>query len=265
MNKAIIDSKKAVVEVIANKFKAATSSIIVEYRGLSVAEVTQLRRDLRKENIEFKVYKNSMAQRAASEVGAQDLVSDLVGPNAIAFGEDAVAPARVLFNFAKEHPLLVLKKGIVEGKVVDLDTIKELASLPGREGLISMFMSCIQSPVRNFAYALDALIKSREENGESNPVSADEKAESAKAAAPQAKEESESAITDKGEAEKDVTPKEAAIQDEPAKDAELSGTKAEVPAESAPQTEADTGEKENVEEVKSSEEETPSDSAKAES
>ena len=118
MNQAIIDSKKAVVSEIAQKMKESQSTVVVEYRGLSVAEVTELRRNLREEGVEFKVYKNSLAQRAAVEAGADDLTKDLIGPNAIAFGGDAVAPARVLAKFAKKHEHLVLKSGIVEGKVV---------------------------------------------------------------------------------------------------------------------------------------------------
>lgn len=162
MNEAIINSKKAVVTEIADKMKEAQSTVIVEYRGLSVAEVTQLRRELRAENVDFKVYKNSLAQRAAEAAGASELVKDLVGPNAIAFGNDAVAPARVLAKFAKDHEALVLKSGIVEGKVVGLDTIQKLSVLPNREGMIAKFMGCLQSPVRKFAVALNAVKEQKE-------------------------------------------------------------------------------------------------------
>lgn len=165
MNEAIINSKKAVVAEIADKMKEAQSTVVVEYRGLTVAEVTQLRRDLRAEGVDFKVYKNSLAQRAAEDAGASDLVKDLVGPNAIAFGTDAVAPARVLAKFAKTHEALVLKSGIVEGKVVPTETIQKLSSLPNREGMISMFMGCLQSPVRKFACALNA-VKEQKESAE---------------------------------------------------------------------------------------------------
>lgn len=165
MNEAIINSKKAVVAEIADKMKEAQSTVVVEYRGLTVAEVTQLRRDLRAEGVDFKVYKNSLAQRAAQDAGASDLVKDLVGPNAIAFGTDAVAPARVLAKFAKTHEALVLKSGIVEGKVVPTETIQKLSSLPNREGMISMFMGCLQSPVRKFACALNA-VKEQKESAE---------------------------------------------------------------------------------------------------
>ena len=163
MNEAIINSKKAVVSEIAEKMKQSESTVVVEYRGLTVAEVTELRRNLRAENVDFKVYKNSLAQRAAEEAGMADLTKDLVGPNAIAFGGDAVAPARVLAKFAKDHDKLVLKSGIVEGKVVSVDTIKELSSLPNREGMLSMLLSCLQSPVRGFACAVKAVAESKEE------------------------------------------------------------------------------------------------------
>lgn len=163
MNQSIIDSKKAVVSEIANKMKESQSTVVVEYRGLSVAQVTQLRRDLRAEGVEFKVYKNSLTQRAAEEVGATELTKDLTGPNAIAFGGDAVAPARILAKFAKKNGALVLKSGIVEGKVVSVETINQLATLPNREGMLSMLLGCLQSPVRKFACAVKAVKEQKEE------------------------------------------------------------------------------------------------------
>lgn len=169
MNQAIIDNKKAVVSEIAQKMKESQSTVVVEYRGLSVAEVTQLRRDLRDEGVDFKVYKNSLAQRAAIEAGADDLAKDLIGPNAIAFGGDAVAPARVLAKFAKKHHFLVLKSGIVEGKVVDVNTINELSNLPNREGMLSMLLSCFQSPLRGFACAVKAVAEAKEGSVEAAP------------------------------------------------------------------------------------------------
>lgn len=162
MNQAIIDSKKLAVADIAQKMREAKSTVVVEYRGLSVAEVTQLRRELREEGVEFKVYKNSLVQRAAQEVGAAELTKDLVGPNAIAFGGDAVAPARVLAKFAKKHDKLVLKSGVVEGKVVGVETINELSLLPNRDGMISMLLGCLQSPVRSFACVVKAVSESKE-------------------------------------------------------------------------------------------------------
>ena len=165
MNQAIIDAKKAVVSEISEKMKNSASTVVVEYRGLTVAEVTQLRRNLREEGVEFKVYKNKLAQRAAEDAGVNALTESLTGPNAIAFGNDAVVPSRVLAKFAKEHENLVLKAGIVEGKVVDVETIKQLSALPNRDGMLSMLLSCLQAPVRNYACVVKAVADSKEEAG----------------------------------------------------------------------------------------------------
>ena len=163
MNQAILDSKKARVDEIAGKFNDAASTVVVEYRGLTVAEVTQLRRDLRDEGVELKVYKNSMVTRAAEIANVEGLKESLTGPNAVAFGEDTVAPSRVLVNFAKDHQALVIKAGVVDGEVVGVDTITKLSKLPNRDGMISMILGCFQSPVRKFAYALSAIRDQKEE------------------------------------------------------------------------------------------------------
>jgi large subunit ribosomal protein L10 len=162
MNHSIIDSKIELVNEIAGKFQGALSSVVVEYRGLTVSEVTQLRRLLRAEGIEFKVYKNSMVQRAVEGVGYGTLIESLTGPNAFAFGSDAVAPSRILTKFAKKHKMLVVKGGVVEGKVVDADTIKILSDLPGREGMIATLLGCLQSPIRDFAYAIKQIAEKQE-------------------------------------------------------------------------------------------------------
>lgn len=162
MNQSIIDSKVAVVNEVKGKFESSSSAVVVEYRGLSVKEVTELRRALLKEGIDFKVYKNSMVERAANDLGYSELTESLKGPNAFAFSKDAVAPARVLAKFAKKNDLLVLKGGVVEGKVVDVATIKTLASLPGREGMISMILGMLQSPVRKFAYAISQVAEQKQ-------------------------------------------------------------------------------------------------------
>ena len=164
MNQAVLSAKQDVVSEISSKIKDSQSTVVVEYRGLTVAEVTELRRTLRAENVDFKVYKNTMAQRAVDELGFEGLKNSLTGPNAMAFSSDATAPARVLSKFAKDHKALVLKSGIVEGKEVDLDTLKELANLPGREGMLSMLLSCLQSPVRSFACVVKAVADAKEAN-----------------------------------------------------------------------------------------------------
>lgn len=170
MNKDILESKKALVNEIAQKMKESGSTVVCEYRGLTVQEVTELRRALRAENVELKVYKNSMVARAAELAEFGELSSELTGPNAIAFSSDAVAPARVLANFAKDHKALVLKNGIVEGRVVDKASMAQIASIPGREGLISMFMSCLQAPLRNVCYAVNAVRDAKPADGASAPA-----------------------------------------------------------------------------------------------
>ena len=161
MNPSILESKKLVVAEITDKLKSSASSVVVEYRGLTVAEVTELRRELRKEGIEIKVYKNSYAQRAAADLGYEALNEALTGPNAIAFGSDAVAPSRILAKFAKKHKALILKGALVEGKVVGVDTVTTLSTLPNRDGMISMILGMFQSPVRNFAYALSQVAEKK--------------------------------------------------------------------------------------------------------
>lgn len=163
MSQAAIEQKKLVVAEIADKLRTAQSSVVIEYRGLTVAEVTELRRELRKEGVEMQVYKNSMAQRAAEEVGYTELVDSLTGPNALTFGmTDAVAPARVLAKFAKKHKKLVIKTGVVEGKIVSQETIQELSKLPNREGMISMLLSTLQAPIRDLALTIKAIAEKEE-------------------------------------------------------------------------------------------------------
>lgn len=163
MNQAILDAKIQAVNDLSDKFTNSASAVLVEYRGLTVAQVTDLRRQLRAEDIDFKVYKNGITRRAVEKAGFTDLNDQLVGPNAIAFSSDAVAPSRVLAKFAKKHEHLVLKGAVVEGKVVGVDTIKELSSLPNREGMLSMLLGCLQSPVRSFACAVKAVADAKTE------------------------------------------------------------------------------------------------------
>lgn len=162
MKQNVLDAKKAVVDEIATKFNEAASAIVVEYRGLTVAEITELRRLLRAEEVDFKVYKNSMATRAAEVAKLEGLNESLKGPNAIAFGNDAVAPARVLAKFAKDHSALVIKSGVIEGSIVDTETINRFAKLPNKEGMIAMFLGCLQSPVIKFACAVKAVSEAKE-------------------------------------------------------------------------------------------------------
>ncbi|MBP1949994.1 50S ribosomal protein L10 [Virgibacillus litoralis] len=163
-NSNIIEQKQQLVQEISAKFRDSQSTLLVDYRGLDVAEVTELRKQLREADVEFKVYKNSMARRAVDAVELGELSDTLVGPTAIAFSnEDVVAPAKILNNFAKDHNALEIKGGVIEGQVASLEQIKELADLPNYEGMVSMLLSVLQAPIRNLAYATQAIADQKEE------------------------------------------------------------------------------------------------------
>lgn len=165
MSKAV-ETKKQVVTEIAAKLRDSKSTIVVDYRGLTVAEVTELRKSLREAGIEFKVYKNSLTRRAAEEAGLEGINEVLTGPNAIAFSnEDVVAPAKILNDFSKDHKALEIKAGIIEGNVTSVEEVKALAELPSREGLLSMLLSVLQAPIRNLALATKAVADQKEEQG----------------------------------------------------------------------------------------------------
>jgi len=168
MSKEIMEAKQQVVSEIAELMKNSQSSVVVEYRGLTVADMTELRNNLRKENVGFKVYKNKLAQRAADQEGMSELNEFLVGPNAIAFGhDDAVAPARVLAEFAKKHEALIIKAGYVEGKFLPKEEVMAVAKLPNRSGMYSMLLGCIKEPVAKVARVIQAVADSK---GEAAPA-----------------------------------------------------------------------------------------------
>ncbi|MCM3620414.1 50S ribosomal protein L10 [Sutcliffiella horikoshii] len=165
MSKAVEVKKQAVGE-IADKFKGSVSTIVVDYRGLNVAEVTELRKQLREAGVEFKVYKNSLTRRAAEAADINGLNDALTGPNAIAFStEDVVAPAKILNDFAKKHEALEIKAGVIEGNVATVEEVKALAELPSRDGLLSMLLSVLQAPIRNLALVTKAVAEQKEEQG----------------------------------------------------------------------------------------------------
>ncbi len=159
-----LEKKKQIVEEITEKLQNSVSTVIVDYRGLTVAEITELRKQLREAGVEFKVYKNTLMRRAAEQAGLADLNEALVGPSAVAFStEDVIAPAKILNNFAKEHENLEIKIGVIEGKVASKEEVKAIAELPSREGLLSMLLSVLQAPIRNFALAVKAVSEQKEE------------------------------------------------------------------------------------------------------
>ena len=165
MSKEIIAKKAEIVKNIADMFTNSVSNVVVDYRGLTVAEVTELRKELREAGVEMRVIKNTYLKRAVKEANIEGMDDIFAGPTAVAFSNDDVtAPARILVKFAEDHEALKVKGGMVEGKVSSLDEINSLAKLPNREGLLSMLVSVLQAPIRNFAYAVKAVADSKEEN-----------------------------------------------------------------------------------------------------
>jgi len=168
---AAIELKTSLVSDYAAKFKEAAALVVVDYRGLSVDQVTELRRNLRTEGVEFKVLKNNISRRAITEAGYEGLATEFVGPTAVAYSnDDVVAPARILYTFAKENEALELKAGFIEGEVATHDQVMELATLPNREGLLSMLLSVLQAPMRNMAYALSQIADQKEAGVELAPA-----------------------------------------------------------------------------------------------
>ncbi len=169
--------KVAAVSEIKDKLSKSQGIILTDFRGLNVAQATELRRKLREAGVEYKVTKNTLTIIAAKESGMDDLVPLLVGPTAIAFGyDDPVAPAKVLSDFAKANKALEIKGGMLEGKILDVDGVTALAELPSREQLLSHVARGMQAPIsglvnvlqgtiRNFVYALDAIREQKEEAG----------------------------------------------------------------------------------------------------
>lgn len=165
MSEQAIAKKQQEVNEVVEKMNAANSLVVVDYLGLTVAEVTELRKQLREAGVEFKVIKNTIMRRALDSQDLEYHEEVFQGPTAVAFGmEDAVAPAKILSDFAKKAEALELKGGILEGKVLSKEEIQQIAKLPNREGLLSMLLSVLQAPVRNVAYAVKAVADAKGED-----------------------------------------------------------------------------------------------------
>ena len=152
-NTKFLEKKQAIIDEISDKVKSSASVVLFEYHGLTVAETNELRRKLRETGSDFKVYKNTLAMRALNDLKID--LGELDGPKAMAFGTDAVAPIKVLSDYAKKHPALELKVGYVDGEKADEEMLKSLAAIPSREGLLTMLAGGLMEHVKNFAIALD--------------------------------------------------------------------------------------------------------------
>lgn len=166
-NAKVLQQKQEIVEQLAGKLGNSAAGVIVEYKGITVADDTVLRRKLREAGVEYAVVKNSMLSRAAEKAGLEGLEDVLKGTTALAVSaEDPVAAAKILCEQAKEDENFKIKAGFLDGAVIDVARVGELAKLPSREGLISMLLSVLNGPIRGLAVALNAIA----EKGEPAPA-----------------------------------------------------------------------------------------------
>ena len=181
-SKSILEQKQAVVTELAEKLKASPAGVVVNYQGITVDADTKMRKALREAGVSYMVMKNSLTGRACDEVGLSDMKQYLTGMTAIAIADnDAVAPAKVLKEYAEKIESFQILAGYLDGKVVDKDTVKALADIPSKEVLIAKLLGSIKSPLYGLAYALQAVV---DKDGEG---AAPEAAE----AAPEAAEEAQ--------------------------------------------------------------------------
>ena len=161
-NQKILEKKQAVIDEIVENVKNSSSFIFMENHGLTVAETMELRRALKESGSELKIYKNTLVNRALTSMDI-NLSDELNGPKVVACGKDAIEPIKAVAKFAEKHPNLELKLGLVDGEVTDLATLKKLATIPSREGLLTMFAGGLMGIARDFAICLDLHAKNLEE------------------------------------------------------------------------------------------------------
>ncbi len=158
MSEAAIAKKAEIVKQTTELLNNAESAIVVDYRGLSVAEVTDLRKQLRDADVHMHVIKNKVLDRAVEGTDYEDLKDTFVGPTAVAFSdEDPIAPAKILKKFADDHDQLTIKGGFIEKEVKTLDEINTFATMPSRDELLSMLASALSDPMRKIARAVKAV------------------------------------------------------------------------------------------------------------
>lgn len=165
MSNKNLGPKEAVVAEVKEKLGKSSSVILVDYKGINVEDVTELRKRFREAGVDYKVYKNTLFKRAASELGIEALHEHLQGTVAVAFGvNDAVAPAKTLNQFMKDKPKtpISVKGGYVEGQMMNADGVKALGDLPSRDVLIAMVLGGLQGSIRNLAYMLNTIKEQKE-------------------------------------------------------------------------------------------------------
>ena len=162
-SEAILKQKQAVIDEIKERVQNANTIVLFDYRGITDSEAKELRVKLRETNSDYKVYKNTLMARAFNELNI-DLNDSLNGPSAFAYGEDQIAPIKILSEFAKDHPALVLKVGIVDGEKADQAKLAEYATIPSRDGLLTMLAGGMMGIPRDLSICLDLYGQQKEEN-----------------------------------------------------------------------------------------------------
>ncbi len=158
---ANFEAKKLVVEDIKEKIQNASSVVFVSFTGLTVAEDTELRREFRKNNVEYKVLKNTLIRRAFNDLGVTDFDADLNGPTSVAFGADETGAAKVIVEAVKKYDKKVsIKSAYVDGTRVDASGVKELAAMPSKPELIAKMLGSLQAPISKFVGVLSAMPRS---------------------------------------------------------------------------------------------------------
>lgn len=160
----ILQQKQQLVAELAEKFKTAASGVLVDYCGLTVAEDTELRNKLREAGVEYSVVKNTLTKRAANEAGFSDFDEILNGPTALALSfDDVVAPAKVLADFAKDHEVMSIKAGFMDGKAMSLEEVNALAKIPSKDTLYAMLAGGLNATIAGLARAINAIAEKQEE------------------------------------------------------------------------------------------------------
>lgn len=154
------EEKALIVKELKERFSNSSSAVLVDYRGLTVGEATELRKQFREAGVEYKVYKNTLTEIAVKELGLDEIVPHLAGPTAIAFGvDDPVAPAKILADTIRKLKKMELKVGVVDNKVIDVDGINALATLPSREELIAKMLGSMNAPISNLVGVLSGVMR----------------------------------------------------------------------------------------------------------
>ena len=235
----VLEMKKAQVSELAGKLTDSVAGVLVEYKGINVADDTNLRRELREAGVEYTVIKNSILGRAAEEAGLDGLKDVLTGTTALAISkEDHVAAARILKNFSKGHDFFQIKSGYLNGEVVDLATVNSLADLPTYEVLLATVCNAFNAPIASFARVIQAVVDKKAEEGDVAPA-AEEAAPAAEEAPAEAPAAEEAAPAEAPAEEAAPVAEEAAPAVEEAPVAEAAAEEAPAAEEAAEETPAE--------------------------